>query len=346
MLTLLWAVNAWVGGDLPQSDLMDFERAAWQKIAPSVASYPSTKTNGLALLVDDRNGYFITYGEVEKTFAGKANGKPVTFKLVSSDEVSHLSLLKAEGWKPGEVQELKPIARRDIRAGTPLLVAFAGGTVRGEMASNGMLGYERATRRMTSLNELRFELPETNIAGALVFTRDGQFVGVLSASLQAAGTQTSRGGTGNTAGATPGGQPGGGEIRGQLTDNNAMKRSFGPREMTTAYTLGPEIMRRVLKGFASSDHVVKHPAVGLFVKDSPVMMGGVIVQSVTEKSPAEEAGVHAGDTILSMDNTPIKTTTDFAWFLLNLEAGQVVRVKLLRDQMQVTVMIKVGIAAD
>ncbi|VAX41108.1 PDZ domain [hydrothermal vent metagenome] len=68
---------------------------------------------------------------------------------------------------------------------------------------------------------------------------------------------------------------------------------------------------------------------------------GVKVESVVPGSPAELAGLHAGDVLLSLDGTPLADLRAFSQHLRTLTPGQEVVAVVLRDGAEVTLPVRV-----
>lgn len=73
----------------------------------------------------------------------------------------------------------------------------------------------------------------------------------------------------------------------------------------------------------------------------PVDHGALIV-GVAAQSPADQAGLHIGDIIIQIDNTPIDNAEDLGKFLLQKEIGQTVSLNIYRGNQQLTVKVKLG----
>ena len=63
---------------------------------------------------------------------------------------------------------------------------------------------------------------------------------------------------------------------------------------------------------------------------------GVLVTSVTEKSPGAEAGLKAGDVITSVDDWPIDEVLDLRLRLLRVEPGETFEIAVVRDKEAMT----------
>jgi serine protease Do len=69
---------------------------------------------------------------------------------------------------------------------------------------------------------------------------------------------------------------------------------------------------------------------------------GVLVTNVLKDSPAEKAGLKAGDVILSINNTPTRTGNDLVAKVSETAVGEKVQVKLLRDGKEQTLAVGIG----
>ncbi|MDX1484413.1 MAG: PDZ domain-containing protein, partial [Alphaproteobacteria bacterium] len=69
---------------------------------------------------------------------------------------------------------------------------------------------------------------------------------------------------------------------------------------------------------------------------------GAIVSQVEPKSPAQEAGIKAGDVILAVNGEPIRDSSDFRNRIGLTPVGETVRLALRRDGRALTVDLKIG----
>lgn len=65
--------------------------------------------------------------------------------------------------------------------------------------------------------------------------------------------------------------------------------------------------------------------------------GGVLISEVVEESPAEEAGLQAGDVILSVGRTKVTSTSDLVEAVRDHEKGDEVKIKIVRDGKRETI---------
>ena len=69
---------------------------------------------------------------------------------------------------------------------------------------------------------------------------------------------------------------------------------------------------------------------------------GVLIAEVVRGSPADKAGVKAGDILLSIGDKPLTDSTSMLETISALPPGKVTLLKLLRNQAEVAVQVKVG----
>ena len=69
---------------------------------------------------------------------------------------------------------------------------------------------------------------------------------------------------------------------------------------------------------------------------------GVLISEVVRGSPADRAGVKAGDILTAVDNKPLADSTIMLETISGLPTGKIAVLKLLRNQGEVVVQVKVG----
>jgi S1-C subfamily serine protease len=329
------------GGDPAQLTKQD--TALWESTKGCVAIILRNGAPSAAAALIDKNGLFLaSQGAVQGQAlqARLSNGKLVTLDWISSDIPTQTALLQAENWKAedGTVVTLHDNAEKLEKAG--VLVVLPSGPVRGELVTGkvGVLA-NSPSKRAFQLGEVRFEANTESVGGALVFDGSGHLTGLLNATLQSADQQMQRVKVTSKSGSLPPIGPAG-VGGGAQSFADPTKSATGPADLTVGYTIGPEVLRRVVTGFLSPNHKVKHPAVGLFCIDAPGH--GALVQRVTEDSPAAKAGIEAGDIIIRMDETPIKNQFDFAKVIESKDVGESVTIVVLRDLEAKTFKVTVG----
>lgn len=288
--------------------------------------------SGQAALID-KSGLFLAHQDVVFTATTKArmgNGKLVILDWKASDPSTQTVLLQAENWQA----EFEPVhIHEGAVAGEnrPVLVVLPGGPVRGEVGANSRTAV-LASKRMFALGEVRIEATAQNVGGGLVFDEEGHLLGLLNAteSISSAGSPMI------TRFAAPK----------KDVQQNALQRTlptqgFGPAGMLVGYTVQSDVLRRVVTGFLSPSHQVKHPAIGVFCKDAPG--SGSLVMRVVPNSPADKAGMQPGDIIVKMDETVINDQFDFARFIDTKDVGDKVRVTVTRNLQRFNLNVSVGV---
>lgn len=303
----------------------------WDLARPSVAILlRNGQPFGEAALID-KSGLFLANQSSVSTpslTAKLSDGRLISLTWKSTDTPTQTVLLQAEGWDPemGEVVKLRePGATAE---NVPVIVVLPSGPVPGQLVSSGKMGVISSSRRAFPLSEVRFEANSQSVAGALVFDQQGQLVGLLNATLEAEEPAN--------------------RVRVPLTHGSGadmaqkfqVTKGYGPADLTTGYTVGVGILRRVIVGFRSDNHKVQHPAIGVFCKDAPG--AGALIQTVKDGSPAEKAGIQAGDIIIKMDDRPIKDQIDFARVIETKEVGDTLTITVSRGGAPMTFKISVG----
>lgn len=331
------------------------ENSTWKRIENSiVVVLQAGIPKGSAALIDD-NGLFLVHKSAitVSTMMGRfANGETIQLTLVSSDDPTQLALLQADTWIRGRRQvlavgNLSPVA--EVNRAVPskgslvlpesniLAVLPTGLPMKAELSARDRIGIVNPARRVMTLCEYKFEAPANTVGGSLLFSLDGKLLGVLGATLgnQEASNYDLSARLGNTA--RGGGGIGGGGAAG-ITNFNA--KAVGPAALTVGYSIGPDILQRVVDGFRSPTHAVEHPALGILCKDSS--SGGALVETVLKDSPAEIGGLKAGDVITELDGQLVSSQIDYARIMLKQKVGATVKVKATRGTAEVLLTLKIG----
>jgi S1-C subfamily serine protease len=313
-------------GSGPQQ-LDSTEAAAWKRIEPSVLYVmQGGRPHGAAALIDGR-GYFIAHKNVvafPPMFGRMANGEIVQISVAATDEITQLVLLEAQGWTPGAQRRPVTVAP-SFRAGktSRLLAALGGGPIPAVLSESDRVGVLSASRRAMTLSELRFEAPASLVGGAPLFNLDGQLVGILGATLEAAEPDIA---------AT--------RTLGNATARGMINPGFGPGGLTVAYSVSPDVLERVVQGFLSPARAVAHPALGIFCRDAPG--DGAVIEQVQANSPAQQAGLRPGDVILELAGEPIENQIEYAKVLLRQRVGSTVPIKIRRSGETIDLVVRVG----
>ena len=314
------------------SDLSQRELEAWKKVQPAVVFLLDGKTiRGAAALIS-KEGYFLAHATAVKgkeVSARTNDGNTIKMDWIASDEPTQLVLLKADEW----TSTASPVAISSTSAGNKGMLAITpSGPVRAERAGE-TYGIVNPSRRVVKLDEIRLENNLPSLGGSLLFTMNGELAGAINAALGMSPSQ-------NVQKIRANGDLVGGNGGARLGPEKSLQQ-YGPGVLTAAYTVGPKVFNRVVAGFLSPDHTVKHPAIGIFCRDA-VTQTGALIDSVTKGSPADLAGLQKDDVIYAIENQAVKTQIDFARIMADQEIGDHIRVWVRRGGLQQMVTVEVG----
>ncbi len=308
------------------------ETLAWQKVQPSVVLLTSgARTTGLGACIDE-SGRFLAHRAavpLPVVMAKLSSGVTLTLTRESEDEVTELVLLAVAN--PGN-RTFRPVqtAKADKPLPKSLLAVLAAGPVRADVAAADKLGVVTRQRRVLPLTELNFEAPAHQVAGALLFTLDGELIGVLNATLPQELPSIR---PPVAKGIDPAPAAAGASLP-------ALTQQYGPGGLTVAYSVAPTVLERVIDGFLSPSKKVRHPALGVFCKDAAG--GGAEVQRVLPGSGAAKAGMRTGDTIVEMGGIAVKNQIDFARIMLHQTPGESLSVRVRRSGKTIELNVVVG----
>lgn len=329
------------------------EQNAWKAIEPKLAKFDR---GGMAVLIEPSGWYLAHQSAIPvatRGFARTSGGLLLELSPIASDNVTQLVLLKATSGfptagtlTPAKVALNSSISQFKLRnsGAKPLIGVGPQGVFRADLADTQRVGVTGTARRGVTLSELRFENPAQAVGGALTFTLDGSLVGVVAAAVE-----TNEVAQKATARSAPSGQMpvanfGAGGLQ-QATPtpqaDRAQNSGFGPQSMRVAYSVSPTVLRRVVEGFLSKDHVVKHPALGIQCQDV-ANSGGAEIRIIQKGGMAATAGLQVGDVIIGINQTAIGSATDYTRFLSNAKVGEVINVRIKRGNETLTVSVTVG----
>jgi hypothetical protein len=300
----------------------------YRRLLPSLATVmvrgqsPST-----AVLIDVSGLYLATKivgatGEVELDFF---NGHVGHATVLSQDGCTQMVLLRSDYVPNGSTPVVSVL---DTPPGTPLTVILNRGAVTARVVSDSRIGLVKPSNRVVPLSEIRLELPEESLGGAPVFTSDGEFVGLLSASL----IHTESAATFSHAAYTS-----------RFGDRRQRSNFMGPADLTVAYLPSPDVIRLVLEGFESESHVVDHPNLGVFCRDGA---GGAFIEEVVGDSPAAHIGLKEGDLIQEIGTFVVRSKSDFAKVMFKVRAGSKLPVRFDRDGKTMIREVTLGSSTD
>jgi S1-C subfamily serine protease len=318
---------------------------------------------GQAVLID-KSGLFLANQSAVSTptiVARLADGRNVILDWRSTDVPTQTVLLQAEEWTPDPSAVVTLHQPGDSMEKVSVIVVLPSGPVHGELIAGNRVGVLGSSKRMFPLGEVKFEASAQSMAGAIVFDDAGHLVGLLNATLDSEETSQKRVRVPTNGYVDPqffngaGNQGNGGGGGGQSQSQDPIKTSalpkndlaspniYGPADPITGYTVGPDVLRRVVSGFLSPSHKVLHPAIGVNCQENvPKSVPGALVVLVKADSPAQRAGVQKGDLIVKMDDKPIQTQFDFARVIESKDAGDGLTIVVMRGQTAHTFKMIVG----
>ncbi len=84
----------------------------------------------------------------------------------------------------------------------------------------------------------------------------------------------------------------------------------------------------------------KIPFIGVEMADNQTEIVGVYIQEALEGYPAEEAGIESGDIITRFDGEEVKTPFELFAQILKRDVGDIVELKIFRDNREETIMLE------
>lgn len=125
-------------------------------------------------------------------------------------------------------------------------------------------------------------------------------------------------------------------------ENNIVGSSIMPSETILVYPIH-EIQQRIDK-IINMDK--SHGWIGVSGEDWPGKVGGVHIVHVTPNGPAEKAGLHMSDIILSVNGREITRVTELAETIAQQTPGKDIKLAVLRHNGIHSVTVKVGSAPE
>lgn len=280
---------------------------------------------GYAILIDS-SGLFLAHESAlpSSNCIGSVRGMDYRMNVLAQDARTQLVLLQAQDWVVGE--RAIQVSRANPARGSKIVAVTLAGPFSADLAADDLVGVQEGTKQYVPFNEIRIETPSRRIGGSWLLNDRGEIVGVICAALQ--GYQTNSQRVSNQGG----------------TKELAPQNSFGPGDLCVAYSHPVEVLDRVVSGFLSKKHAVRHPEMGMEFQDNPG--GNVLVSGITLRGPAHMGGVRAGDIIVSLNGVPMRRATQLAAYLFRQTPSTTVRVKLVRGQEVRELTVTLGEAHD
>jgi len=304
---------------LGHGQLDALEQQTWARLKRSVVKLERNgQTVGHAVLVNQTGLFLAPKSTVQPgTQASRYDGQNIELTAVGSDGTSQLSVLQAKVPITGMV----PVGMPPFRpgTGTRLLAVFSNGPSRAQVTAHNKIGVVKGSNRALPILELRCEVTDDELAGGLLFSRDGNFLGAMLATLTGTQQQVNnykeiQANSDQTGVAAQAKQP--------------TARSFGPTGLLIGFIPAPEVVQRAMIGLSEPDHRAKYGSIGVFCRDGRGV--GAEVDSLDPQGSAKEVGLRPGDFILSLGSTAVRETADFVRGIYALTPGTVVLVSVQR----------------
>ncbi|MEG3073434.1 MAG: trypsin-like peptidase domain-containing protein [Ruthenibacterium sp.] len=261
-------------------------------------------------VIISEDGYIVTNSHVvsgaEKIKVTLHDKTEYDAAVIGSDAKTDIALLKVEakGLTPATIgnSENLSVGEFTLAVGNPL--GRLGGTV-----TDGIIS---ALNRDITIDSQTMNLMQTNAAvspgnsGGGLFNARGELIGIVNAKSGGDGTE----GLGF---AIP--------INTAMNVVNELK--------TNGYVTGRPVMGITVIAIDDLQTAMQYG----------VSNTGVYVQSVSENSPAEKAGIEVGDLFISVDGAAISTKADVTGMLSNHKVGDVVEVQMMRERQVLTLRV-------
>jgi hypothetical protein len=298
------------------------ESEVWKSVRHSIVTIQQGGTDkGVAVCIDSK-GLFVAHRSLTTfpiLFGKTEAGLLVQLTVKAVDMSTQMALL---GVEPGSVSRFQAATLADEReaAKESAYALVPGSAIATEIVSVDRPGILEKSRRVVPLIELRFEVPMQRIGGSPIFSRKGELLGFLTATVS-----TNEPARNNVAQSTLNAPKSAAKL-----SQDIAPQQYGPNGLTVGYALGPSAMSRVIDGFLSPDHKVVFPALGVMLADAKPE--GAEIREVTERSSADEAGLQAGDVIVRIGIRKIRNQIDYARVMLLQRVGESIEIEVIRGQ--------------
>lgn len=314
----------------------DSSLAIAEKVLPAVARIeargPAGTVNGTAVTFRS-NGYLITTADLldgaEAITVTYPDGTSSPGQLVAADRESDIAVLKIDrsglpvavvGRPAGKLQLGEPVLAIDSAAsgaGTPAIpvgqINSLGERIESEDADKALYNMIQTNLRLTSA-----------ATGAPLIDTNGAVIGIV----------TSRGFKAPRP--TPTAQLSGTTVGTAAASGAGSRAEQPPARFATPIDFARAVADSLIKD-------KKYPHVWLGVEGRSLtadqatrldVTGGVLVQTVTEQSPADQAGLAVGDVVIQVEQTPVASWDDLVVELRRHRPGDSVTIWYVRDGMR------------
>ncbi|NOY66975.1 MAG: DegQ family serine endoprotease [Gammaproteobacteria bacterium] len=271
-----------------------------------------SKSLGSGVIVDAKNGYIITNNHViaesEEINVTLRSGKQYKAKVIGTDKESDLAVIQI---KAKDLTAVPMISSDNLRVGD-FVVAIGNPFGLGQTVTSGIVSaLGRSGLGIESYEDFiqtDASINPGNSGGALVNLR-GELIGINTAILSRSGANIGIGFAIPTTMVK--------KIMTQLITHGEIRRG---RLGVYIQDLTPELAR----AFNIKDHK------------------GAVVSRVASGSPAEKAGIHEGDIIISLDSKEIRNASSLRNTVGLLPIGKKVKLGIMRDGKQIKINAVIG----
>lgn len=314
--------------------IQPLSRELVEKVSPSVVMlFQAGVTLGQAVVISE-NGKAITTGEVAFGVDGSprfmleaklANGVRVPCKVEAYDPVTDLALIRLENVPKSAIS----VAKVSFPFHPVVLVLLPQGPVRAEISNSSVIGVLSPSKRYAPLTEIRLEMPWQPIGASPVFDSQGNWVGILVASLISPEDIEPKGFAREGVALA--------EKPSSVSAPVGVVKTLAPHRAVTAYSLSGIVLQRVADGFLK-EGFVRHPWIGAYFMNAP---NGARITDLVSGSPAMRAGLRAGDIVIRANNKDIRSQFDFAGFLFHQPLGSTIRLVVIREGKEIVLNVEV-----
>jgi len=278
------------------------------------------------VLIDSTGKFLVSssFAPPSSVQATLREGGNITLRTVFSDPITQIAVLQANPWNVNQAGSPLSVATPQEVIGQRVKIIAQDGVSWGEYVSDQRYGLIKPANRYMPLGEIRMESLPKRIGGALVFTESGKFAGILGATLESIQTTEHN----NLAKTAP-------------AQKRLNSTQFGPQGLLVTYSVGLEVLDRVVEGFRRKSPSVSHPSIGISFRNSKG--GGAVIASISPDSTGANAQLSIGEVILKVDSTSIHDALELASLLFRKKVGsEIVLTIRTIDGREVTRKVKVG----
>ncbi len=293
----------------------------------------ASEGSGVIYKVDGDTAYVVTNNHVVEGQSGLevvlSDGTKVTGELVGTDAYTDLAVIKIASDKVetvatfGDSSALK-VGEPAIAIGSPLGSDYANSVTQGIISSlNRQVTSQNDSGETVSINAIQTDaaINPGNSGGPLINV-DGQVVGINSSKIASTSESTSSVSVEGMGFAIPSNDVV--EIINQLeADGKVVRPALGIRTIDLSSITSQQ-----------QEQILKVPS---------SVTAGVVVYSVNNATPAEQAGLQQYDVITKVDDTEISSTTDLQSALYKHKVGDTITLTFYRGDEEKTATVELSV---